>query len=187
MAGLLDKIQRYRRFLTFCAVGGSGVLVNMAIFALVLRVWPAQQSQGEGAGDLIINVAALLGWAVSVWTNYALNDRLTFADQTADRSKGWWRRAGRYYVSATAALVVQLAVLNATLWLLEGAGLLSGHDTLAAAADLLSGIEAAWQQGGLIELSRATLQRWAPECCNLLGIAAGTIANYLLAKGWVFK
>jgi putative flippase GtrA len=170
MAGAIDTIRRYRRFLTFCAVGGSGVLVNMVVFAGVLRLWPSEARPGGSAGDLAVNVAALLGWAVSVWTNYALNDRLTFADQTADRSTGWWRRAGRYYISATAALVVQLAVLNTTLWLLHGSGLIAGIDPQAGSLGLLT-----------------LLARWAPECCNLVGIAAGTVANYLLAKGWVFK
>jgi len=177
MADVFEKIRRYRRFLTFCAVGGSGVLVNMLVFALVLRLWPLDGDMGEGRGEIAINISALSGWAVSVWTNYALNDRLTFADQTADRTTGWWRRAGRYYVSATAALVVQLVVLNAGLWLLNSAGLLSSAKTLTSAPDLGSGLRAMF----------SILQRWAPECCNLAGIAAGTIANYLLAKRWVFK
>ncbi len=185
MAGVIDQVRRYRRFLTFCAVGGSGVLVNMVVFAVVLRLWPDEGTSGANA--VAINVAGLLGWVVSVLTNYALNDRLTFADQTSDRTTGWWLRAGRYYVSATAALAVQLAVLNAALWLLGTAGWLAIADPLAGSTDLTGDMLGLLTSGALVDLGGAVLLRWAPECCNLLGIAAGTVANYALAKGWVFK
>ena len=168
MVGVSQLMRRHRRFLTFCAVGGSGVVVNMIVFALVLRAWPDDASGGRDA--LTVNVAGLLGWLVSVLTNYALNERLTFADHATDDAISWWRRAGRYYVSATAALAVQLAVLNSGLWLLD----LFCVDQLV--------FSNAWLEAG-----RAALLRWAPEVCNLTGIASGTIANYLLAKRWVFK
>lgn len=185
MAGVITMLRRHGRFLTFCAVGGSGVLVNMVIFALILRVWPGDAAASRGA--LAINAAGLLGWVVSVATNYALNDRLTFADQTTSRDTGWWARAGRYYVSATAALAVQLAVLNVALWLLEQSGALSGADPLAGAADGALGVWRLITAGALWDAGQAALLRWSAELCNLGGIAAGTVANYLLAKRWVFR
>ena len=68
-----------RQFLKFGAVGGSGVLVNLAVFNLTMRVWAL--ATGHEGGALPIEaeyLANALGFVVSVLTNYVLNRRWTF-------------------------------------------------------------------------------------------------------------
>ena len=58
-----------RRFIRFCVVGGSGVLVNMAIFSVVRL---ALGDMSEMARE---NAAVVTGFAVSCLTNFLINDR----------------------------------------------------------------------------------------------------------------
>lgn len=184
---LIAFARRHRRFVAFCAVGGSGVVVNMVIFAVALQLWPREPGSTRAAGALAINVAGLLGWLVSVSTNYLLNERLTFADRKADFASHWSRRLTRYYISATAALAVQLVVLNGGLALLSATGILDAAGRLAAGASRLDVMADLIASGEILILGRALLQAFAAEICNLAGIATGTVANYLLAKRWVFR
>ncbi|MCO4762028.1 MAG: GtrA family protein [Myxococcales bacterium] len=158
--------QRHRRFVSFCAVGASGVLVNLAVFAAVLAVL---ERDGNAGSWLVDNAAVFAGWFVSVASNFALNDRLTFRDKETGYNASLRRRLVSYYTSAFAAFLIQWACFNGLLFGLDAA--LSGplHDT-AAAYPLL---------GSLLGFRRTL--------ANLCGIGVATIANYLLAKHWVFK
>jgi putative flippase GtrA len=85
------------QFVRFCLVGGSGVIVNLIVFTLVLLVWQLALGHIHSAGGLVSSahglvvkkdtqglpaVAAYLanaaGFIVSVMTNYYLNRRWTF-------------------------------------------------------------------------------------------------------------
>jgi putative flippase GtrA len=168
-------LKRRRRFIVFCLVGGSGVLVNVAVFRAVLMLWPgAEDLQTAGAGSVPTNVAGFSGWLVSVLSNFVLNDRFTFDDQIERIDGGWQKRLGRYYISATATLVLQLAVLNAALWLLTGGPFAAPLAELAASAGVI---------GQLFALVGAYVRTFS----NLCGIALGTVVNYALSKRWVFK
>ncbi len=171
---LSDRVRavlvRRRRFLTFCAAGGSGVLVNMAIYLLVLG---AVEDFGL-SGLVAVNVAALAGWIVSVASNFALNDRLTFRQAGGDYARTLGHRLLRYYASASVAFAVQAAVLN---------GILLALDTPALAAFWQSLQEALDSAG----LPGTSLLRWRRTSANLVGIGVATIVNYVLARNWVFR
>ena len=78
----------------FCAVGGSGYVINLVVYALLL---------GIGA-----HAAAVVSFVVSAANNYWWNRHWTFA-----REKGHFGAQGvRFLVVSTAALVVN------QLWLL---------------------------------------------------------------------
>jgi putative flippase GtrA len=85
------------QFVRFCLVGGSGVIVNLAVFTCVLLVWLAITGHIGSPGDLTSAVRDLIvkkstqgvptaatyvanaaGFVVSVMTNYYLNRRWTF-------------------------------------------------------------------------------------------------------------
>jgi putative flippase GtrA len=85
------------QFVRFCVVGGSGVIVNLAVFTLVLLVWLLVTGHIGSPGDLASAVHGLIvkkstpgvptaatylanaaGFVVSVMTNYYLNRRWTF-------------------------------------------------------------------------------------------------------------
>lgn len=168
-------VAKQRRFLVFCLVGGSGVFVNLAVFAGVLSIWPgADDLTQAGAGSLPTNVAGVAGWVVSVLSNFVLNDRYTFDDQIERSTGGWQRRLARYYFSATATLALQLGVLNAVLWLLTDGPLQAAFVALQTAEDPIG-----W--------AFSLVAQYVRTFSNLCGIALGTVANYALSQRWVFK
>ena len=68
-----------RQFTKFAIVGGSGVIVNLAVFNATLIAWHV--ATGRPLSDLGLTadyVANGLGFVVSVITNYYLNRRWTF-------------------------------------------------------------------------------------------------------------
>ncbi len=69
----------FKQFIKFCFVGGSGVLVNLCVFNLVLLVWHLA-AQPQHLGEYIANC---LGFVVSVLSNYYLNRRWTFRSKSA--------------------------------------------------------------------------------------------------------
>ncbi len=155
---------RHRRFLLFCVVGASGVVVNMIIFRAVLWAWPGVPHVERAAGSLALQMAATAGWFVSVATNFLLNERFTFQDGASTWQTSRLGRLLRYYPSAAVAFALQLIVLNGVLYAVESFGA-----PLATVAP--------WR----------LLWRVRADCCNLMGIAVGTVANYLLARNWVFR
>jgi dolichol-phosphate mannosyltransferase len=91
---------RLKRLIKFGLVGVSGVVVNLLIFEALFRLLAAPFS-----------LANAVGIAVSVFTNFLLNDAWTWGDRhKGARRRDWLARVSKYYVSASAAAGVQLAV-----------------------------------------------------------------------------
>ena len=113
------------RFLRFCVVGGSGVLVNQFVlwvfYEFVLSSVSGSLVLFSGvAWSFRLVWAGVLGWAVSVLTNFILNDRWTWGDREKGRLGHFFHRMGQYYLVASAAMVVQVLLL---LVLTEQAGI----------------------------------------------------------------
>lgn len=161
VARLTGKFAQWRRFLTFCAVGATGVVVNLGVFEAAMAALTAAPT------TLRANLAAIAGWAVSVGTNFLLNERVTFADRAATWRTSRGHRLLRYYAAAATGLCLQLAVLNGLLWLLSDLAVPTGSTWYAGAWAFVLG-----------QRVRAS---------NVVGIGIGTVANYLLARRWVFR
>ncbi len=151
---MLEFIKRHQRFVRFCLVGASGVLVNLLAFRVALWLLGAEPSL---ASKLQANAAVVAGWVVSVASNFALNDRWTFAAEGADYHQPLPARLLRYYASALTGLGLQLLVFNGVIWAMAQMPLPSA----------------------VVQL-RLYL-------ANLAGIGVGTVSNYLLSKKFVFK
>ena len=67
--------EHYRQFVKFALVGGSGVVVNLAVFNLTLLVWNAAHGHPHRGAEYLANA---FGFVISVMTNYYLNRRWTF-------------------------------------------------------------------------------------------------------------
>jgi putative flippase GtrA len=114
---LLERLRsfdpsRIRRIMRFAVVGLSGVGVNMgvtlAVHALAFDSDPALVAQ---------NIASVSGTLVSIFTNFLLNDGWTWGDRPKGDSKHWWRRVGKYYVTASVGLVIEWTGVNIALQL----------------------------------------------------------------------
>lgn len=163
-------VVRRRRFLTFCAVGGSGVAVNMVVYLLALGVL----EDAGYAGLRSINAAAFLGWFVSVASNFVLNDRLTFRSAETGYASAVGHRLARYYASASVAFAIQAAVLNGLLLALDDPAFASIWQDATERLDALG-------------IPMSTALKWRRTTANLIGIGVATVANYLLARNWVFR
>lgn len=85
------------QLLRFGVVGGSGVVVNLAVFSLA-----------HGAAGLAYTAAAVLAWVVAVSNNFLLNRTWTF--RARDGHAGF--QGSRFLTVSLAAFAVQLGLLR---------------------------------------------------------------------------
>ncbi len=108
---LADRLLAQRwRFIKFCIVGGSGVIVNLAL------VWVGNDVLFETMGEWWrTSLSYLLGIIVSILTNFLLNDFWTWRDRRGSGASSFLGRLVKYYaVSAIAALLQYLTSLGVT-------------------------------------------------------------------------
>jgi putative flippase GtrA len=140
------------RLIRFGLVGGSGVVVNLVIYRLFL--WGLPTTLGIEAKILVANFFGVL---VSIFTNFLLNDRWTWGDR--DKGEGrWFSRLATYYLSASVAGGVQLAVTSLSYdWVWRHAPLdIWGHSI-------------------------------APDIALLTGIGCGMAINFAVSHTWTFR
>lgn len=108
---LLGRVLAQRwRFLKFCLVGGSGVIVNLGFVWLANEVLFAAMAEWWRT-----SLAYLVGIVVSIFTNFLLNDFWTWKDRRGKGGSAFLRRLVKYYaVSALAALLQYATSLGAT-------------------------------------------------------------------------
>jgi len=99
------KPQNWLQLAKFCAVGGSGYVVNLAVFALAVEL-----------GELHHLLAATLAFLVAVTNNFWWNRRWTFAARGG--RAGF--QAARFLVVSVVAFVFAATVLEL---LVSGAGM----------------------------------------------------------------
>jgi putative flippase GtrA len=117
------------QFVRFCVVGGSGVVVNLVVFTLVLLVWLLATGHVHSGHELVTAVHGLIvkkntagvpsgaaylanaaGFVVSVMSNYYLNRRWTFRS-----TKEVARELPKFFTVSVIAYGGQLAIF----WLLR--------------------------------------------------------------------
>lgn len=145
------------RLIRFGVVGASGVAVNVIVawlaFRLVFSPWWGDAPYAQTA-------ASALGIALSILTNFLLNDAWTWGDRRAASGRSAARRCADFYLASSLAALVQLGVFRATiaLWSVE--------------EPLVAGFSAA-------EIEVAVAQ--------LIGIAVATPLNFVLNHVWTFR
>ena len=100
IASLMKRKGELKRFVRYCLVGASGVLVNMGLLWLLTE-----------AGGLFYLASAAFSIETSIITNFALNDFFTFPDRRAPGAGHFFRRLGKFNVVSLAGLGVNMAVL----------------------------------------------------------------------------
>lgn len=117
-----------QRFVRFGIVGATGVAVNLAFMALGLYLFSAlEPSLREG-------LASALGIAVSVLSNFLLNDAWTWGDRDKGvRKRDWVFRFSAYCVGAGIGAGIQFGTflllrngLDLHVYLSQGIGILLG-------------------------------------------------------------
>ena len=86
-----------RRFYLFAAIGMSGVIINMAIYSLLVST------------GLAIAISGAISAVVTLLMNFILNDRITWSDS---HHTLWHRRAGKYIVTSLLGICINIGVLS---------------------------------------------------------------------------
>jgi putative flippase GtrA len=97
VSSALRRSANWAQLVKFCAVGASGYVVNLTVFALLVR-----------KGDVHYTLAAIGSFLVAVTNNYLWNRVWTFR---RERGNMVWQGA-RFLVVSVAALVANLVVLT---------------------------------------------------------------------------
>lgn len=117
-----------QRFLRFAVVGASGVLVNFAFLSIGLWLFASLPDGSREAA------ASALGIAVSIFTNFLLNDVWTWGDRKkGTRKRDVALRFSTYAVGAGIAAALQFGIaalfrvaLGAHVYLAQAAGIAVG-------------------------------------------------------------
>ena len=109
------------RFLKFCLVGASGVVVNLGLLWILTEV-----------AGLFYLVSAAFSIEISILSNFALNELWTFRDR-ARSTKGILKRVVKFNLICVGGLVINLVVLAALTELLGVYYMISALFGIAAA------------------------------------------------------
>ncbi len=97
---LMKRTGELWRFVKFCIVGLSGVVVNMGILWLLTRF-----------AGLQYYISSLFAIEASIVSNFAFNDYFTFADRRTGKTKSYISRLLRFNVTCAAGAGIQYGLL----------------------------------------------------------------------------
>jgi len=123
------------RFLKFCLVGASGVVVNLGLLWILTEV-----------AGLFYLVSAAFSIEASILSNFALNELWTFRDRVRS-TKGILKRAVKFNLICVGGLVIYLAILGAMTELLGLYYMISALFGIAAATLWNYAMNAMWTWG----------------------------------------
>lgn len=100
----------FARFVRFGLVGGSGVVVNLGLYAVLTRVM--------GLGDELPGryLAYAFSVELSILTNFVLNDVWTFADRRVENP--WYIRLFRFHLVSLVGAAVNWGIFALLNWLI---------------------------------------------------------------------
>jgi len=89
------------RFFTFCAVGGSGVLVNLGLYSILTRIV-----------GLNTTLSAAISVETSILTNFVLNNFFTFRLRNVPGVKPFFQRLLKFNLFSLGGLAINLGLLT---------------------------------------------------------------------------
>ncbi len=155
------------RFVKFCAVGASGVAVNLGCLALLADLLGMQQ-----------NLAAALAIEISINTNFAINEGWTFRDRrgTSGVLLRWWR----FHLVSFAGAAIQWLVFVGGNSLVAALGLVQSWVPAAQGGERIS----EWIARSILEPPDVGAWKYASQ---LAGIAAATVWNFFANFYWTWR
>jgi putative flippase GtrA len=158
------------RFVMFCCVGSSGVLVNLGALAFFADILSVQ-----------VNIASALAIWISINTNFVINELWTFRDRRFGRA-GFVKRWAKFHLISIIGAAVQwtVFVLANALWFIAFyRGMGEADDASMTARSLQQHIfhfvVAPADVGAFKYLSQ------------LLGVGAATFWNFFANFHWTWK
>jgi dolichol-phosphate mannosyltransferase len=99
VVALMKYSGEFKRIMKYCAVGASGVVVDMGIFWLLTSI-----------AGLFNVMAAALSAETAIITNYTFNNFFTFADRSVPGVSAFFNRLGRFNLVSLSGIGIKLAV-----------------------------------------------------------------------------
>jgi dolichol-phosphate mannosyltransferase len=100
LSSLMWRKGEMLRFIKFCLVGGSGVLVNMGLYWLLTRF-----------GGLVTTLAAAISIETSIISNFLLNNFFTFRRRNVPGVKPFFQRLLKFNLFSLAGMGINLGLL----------------------------------------------------------------------------
>ena len=110
---LMRRTGELVRFIKFCLIGGSGVLVNVGLYWLLTRFAGFAPLDNAVAGDILSgNLALTISIESSIITNFLLNNYFTFADRNKRGLLAFLGRLFNFNLICLIGALIQIGVTN---------------------------------------------------------------------------
>jgi dolichol-phosphate mannosyltransferase len=98
---LFIELPEAARFLKFCLVGLSGVIINLGLLYIFVELFNIQ--------EVVAFTASIL---ISIITNYFFNSRFTYRDNRSKSKRESLKRLGYYYTFAALTMFITLSIYH---------------------------------------------------------------------------
>jgi dolichol-phosphate mannosyltransferase len=113
LSSLMWRTGELLRFIKFCLVGVSGVIVNYGLYWLLTRLAGFTPLNNTAIGGIASgNVAMAISIETSIITNFILNNYITFADRNVRGIKAFLGRLLKFNVICLVGGLIQIGVAN---------------------------------------------------------------------------
>ena len=110
---LMRRTGELLRFIKFCLVGGSGVIVNYGLYWILTRLAGFTPLDDTATGGIISgNLAMAISIETSIITNFILNNYFTFADRNVRGLKAFFSRLFNFNLICLIGGLIQIGVAN---------------------------------------------------------------------------
>ncbi len=103
---LAKETGELKRMIVFATIGLTGIVINEGVLYLSYEVLRLKE-----LGYLGLAIAGLLGFEASVIYNFAMHERITFADRIKDLKSSKLMRFVHYEIASVSGLIIQLVFL----------------------------------------------------------------------------
>jgi dolichol-phosphate mannosyltransferase len=100
------------RFIKFCLVGGSGVIVNLGLYTLLTRYAGFTPIDDTSGGILSGNIALTISIETSIITNFILNNFFTFSDRNSGGIISFFKRLLNFNLICVVGALIQIGVTD---------------------------------------------------------------------------
>ena len=109
---LMQRTGELVRFIKFCVVGGSGVIVNVGLYWILTEYGGFTAIDDTSSGILSGNLALTISIETSIITNFILNNFFTFSDRNTGGIISFLKRLLNFNLICVIGALIQIGVAN---------------------------------------------------------------------------
>jgi dolichol-phosphate mannosyltransferase len=109
---LMQRTGELARFIKFCIVGGSGVIVNVGLYGILTRFAGFTPIDDTSSGILSGNIALTISIETAIITNFILNNFFTFSDRNIKGIGEFFKRLVNFNLICIIGALIQIGISN---------------------------------------------------------------------------